>query len=157
MKRRRFLQTSALATAAAIAQPRLATATANRSITEAPATPAPRTSDYEEFTVAQLQTGMRSGKLTSLSITEKYLQRIKEIDKSGPAINAVIEINPDAQAIARALDRERKDKGSRGPLHGIPVLIKDNIDTADRMMTTAGSLALLGSTPALDSTVAKKL
>src|SRR5882672_10459399 len=121
MKRRRFLKTSALATVAAIAQPRLATATANRSLTEAPATPAPRPFDYEEFTVAQLQAGMRSGKLTSLSITEKYLQRIKEIDKSGQAINAVIDINLYAHAIALALYRERKYKGSRGPLHGIPV------------------------------------
>ena len=113
--------------------------------TEALATIGPKPFELDEMTTTQLQEGMRSGKYTSLSITQKYLQRIKEIDKTGPAINAVIEINPDAVAIARSLDRERKEKGSRGPLHGIPVLIKDNIDTADRMMTTAGSLALLGS------------
>jgi amidase len=142
---------------AAIVQPRLATATVARGNPEAPAALAPKPFELDEITVTQLQEGMRSGKFTSLSVTEKYLQRIKEIDKSGPAINAVIEINPDAREIARSLDQERKTKGSRGPLHGIPVLIKDNIDTADRMMTTAGSLALLGSTPAQDSTVAKKL
>jgi amidase len=100
---------------------------------------------------------MRSGKYTSLSITKKYLDRIQDIDKDGPAVNSVIEINPDAQAIATQLDRDRKAGNIRGPLHGIPVLIKDNIDTADRMMTTAGSLALLGSTPPQDSFVAKRL
>ncbi|HXM36750.1 MAG TPA: amidase [Pyrinomonadaceae bacterium] len=157
MKRRKFLQTTALAGGAAIVRPRLA-AGANDRGTEAAATvPAPKAFEFDEITIAQLQEGMRSGKFTSLSITEKYLQRIKDIDTSGPAINAIIEINPEAQAIARTLDRERKEKGSRGPLHGIPVLIKDNINTADRMMTTAGSLALLGSTPAQDATVAQKL
>jgi len=157
VKRRKFLQTTALAGGAAIVRPRLA-AGANDRGTEAAATvPAPKAFEFDEITIAQLQEGMRSGKFTSLSITEKYLQRIKDIDTSGPAINAIIEINPEAQAIARTLDRERKEKGSRGPLHGIPVLIKDNINTADRMMTTAGSLALLGSTPAQDATVAQKL
>ena len=100
---------------------------------------------------------MKSGKYTARSIAEKYLARIDQIDKQGPAINAVIELNPDALAIADGLDKERKEKGVRGPLHGIPVLIKDNIDTADKMMTTAGSLALLGSKPSKDSTVAQKL
>jgi amidase len=85
------------------------------------------------------------------------LARIDEIDKHGPAVNAIIELNPDAFAIADALDQERKAKGPRGPLHGIPVLIKDNIDTADRMMTTAGSLALVGSKPPKDSFVAQRL
>jgi amidase len=88
---------------------------------------------------------------------EKYSARIEEIDKRGPAVNAIIELNPDAPAIADALDQERKAKGPRGPLHGIPVLIKDNIDTADRMMTTAGSLALVGSKPPKDSAVAQRL
>ena len=87
---------------------------------------------------------MRSGKFTARAITEKYLSRIEAIDKSGPALNSVIEVNPDAVEIAESLDRERKEKGGRGPLHGIPLLIKDNIDTADKMMTTAGSLALAG-------------
>jgi amidase len=100
---------------------------------------------------------MNSGKFSSRAITERYLARIEEIDRKGPALNSIIEINPEAQAIADNLDRERKDNKSRGPLHGIPVLIKDNIDTADKMQTTAGSLALLGSRPARDSFVAQKL
>ncbi len=156
MKRRDFLQTGALAcAAAALATPANATS-ADRSETR-PVAP-PKTFELDELTIEELQNGMKSGKHTSQSITEKYLQRIEEIDKRGPAINSVLEINPDALAIAKALDRERKEKGSsRGPLHGIPILIKDNIDTADRMMTTAGSLALLGSTPAQDSFVARKL
>ena len=99
--------------------------------------------EFDEITIADLQDAMKSGKYTARSITEKYLARIDQIDKQGPAINSIIEINPDAFAIADSLDKERKDKGPRGPLHGIPVMIKDNIDTADRMMTTAGSLALL--------------
>src|SRR5205085_2242066 len=90
-------------------------------------------------------------------LVEKYSDRINSIDKKGPGLNSVIEMNPDAESIAAALDRERKGKGSRGPLHGIPILIKDNIDTHDRMMTTAGSLALEGAKPAQDATVAKKL
>ncbi len=100
---------------------------------------------------------MKSGTFTSRSLVEKYTARIEEIDKRGPAVNSILELNPDALAIADALDQERKAKGPRGPLHGIPVLIKDNIDTADKMMTTAGSLALLGSKPAKDSFVAQKL
>jgi amidase len=100
---------------------------------------------------------MKSGKFTAHSIAEKYLSRIDAVDKQGPAINSVIEINPDALAIADALDKERQAGKIRGPLHGIPILIKDNIDTADRMMTTAGSLALVGSKPPRDSTVAAKL
>src|SRR5215472_12442375 len=113
--------------------------------------------DLEETDIARLQAGMKSGELTARSIAERYLARIDEIDKRGPAINAVIEVNPDALSIADALDRERNDKGPRGPLHGIPMLIKDNIDTGDRMMTTAGSLALLGSRAPKDSFVAQKL
>jgi len=110
-----------------------------------------------EITIPELQDGMKSGKFTARSLAEKYLARIDEIDKRGPAVNAIIELNPDALSIADALDQERKAKGARGPLHGIPVLIKDNIDTADRMMTTAGSLALVGSKPPKDSVVAQKL
>jgi amidase len=100
---------------------------------------------------------MKSGKFTARSLAEKYSARIDEIDKRGPAVNAIIELNPDAFSIADELDHERKAKGPRGPLHGIPVLIKDNIDTADRMMTTAGSLALVGSKPPKDSFVAQRL
>src|SRR5205814_10461329 len=100
---------------------------------------------------------MTSGKYNAHSVTKKYLDRIDDIDKHGPAINAVIELNPDALSIAADLDKERKAGRVRGRLHGIPVLIKDNIDTHDRMTTTAGSLALGGSIPLQDATVAKKL
>jgi amidase len=111
----------------------------------------------DEITIADLQAGMASGKFSARSIVEKYLQRIEEVDKQGPELNSVLEVNPDAMAIAEALDKERKDQHVRGPMHGVPVLIKDNIDTADRMQTTAGSLALLGSKPTKDSFVAQKL
>jgi amidase len=113
--------------------------------------------ELEEITIAELQEGMKSGKYTARGIAEKYLARIDAVDKRGPAVNSVIEVNPDALAIAEASDKERKQKGAHGPLHGIPVLIKDNIDTADKMMTTAGSLALVGSKPPKDSMVAQKL
>src|SRR2546430_5776147 len=100
---------------------------------------------------------MASGKYTAHSLARKYLDRIDDIDKHGPTINSIIELNPDALSIATELDKERKAKGARGPLHGIPVLIKDNIDTHDRMTTTAGSLAMGGSSPLQDSSVARKL
>jgi amidase len=118
---------------------------------------APPAFELEEATVGDLQKRITAGSLTARALTEAYLDRIAAIDKRGPALNAVIELNPDALSIAAALDAERKAKGPRGPLHGIPVLIKDNIDTADRMMTTAGSLALLGSIAARDSVVAERL
>lgn len=108
-----------------------------------------------EVTIPQLQAKMRSGELTSRRLVEMYLERIKQID---PKTNSIIEVNPDALAIADQLDKERKKGKLRGPLHGIPVLIKDNIDTADRMHTTAGSLALLDApTPKQDAFVAQKL
>jgi len=113
--------------------------------------------ELAETTVADLQRGMESGKYAARSIAELYLRRIEAIDRNGPTLRSIIETNPDALAIADALDRERKAKGPRGPLHGIPVLIKDNIDTADGMMTTAGSLALVGPKPLKDSFVAQKL
>lgn len=113
--------------------------------------------ELDEVTISDLQDGMNSGKFTAHSLAEKYLARIKEIDKAGPAVNAVIEVNPDALSIADGLDKERHGKGPRGPMHGIPVLIKDNIDTGDRMLTTAGSLALIGSRPAKDAFVVQKL
>ena len=153
--RRRFLQTSALAGVSAAALSTLAIASADSTCPLA--TPEIKPSELDEITIADLQAGMASGKFTARSITEKYLARIDEIDKHGPALNSVIEINPDALAIADALDKERKTNHVRGPMHGIPVLIKDNIDTADRMQTTAGSLALLGSKPTRDSFVAQKL
>jgi len=111
----------------------------------------------EEATVEQLQDWMTSGRYSARQIAELYLRRIDEIDRHGPELRSVIEVNPDALAIADALDAERRAKGPRGPLHGIPVLIKDNIDTADRMLTTAGSLALEGSRPAADAFVVERL
>ena len=113
--------------------------------------------DLEEATLADLGSAMTAGRRTSHSITQQYLARIEELDRRGPALHLVIETNPDALAIARALDDERKLRGSRGPLHGIPVLLKDNIDTADRMTTTAGSYALEGSIPLRDAFVAQRL
>src|SRR6266550_2933959 len=111
----------------------------------------------EEATISDLQTGMAAGRLTARSITKAYLDRIAELDRKGPTLRHVIETNPDALAIADALDRERKAGKVRGPLHGIPILLKDNVDTADRMTTTAGSLALAGSIPLQDSFIAAKL
>jgi amidase len=110
-----------------------------------------------EATIAELGRQMDAGELSARGLVEMYLQRIHEIDREGPALNAVIELNPDALTMADALDAERRDKGTRGPLHGIPVLLKDNIDTADRMQTTAGSLALEGSIAPQDATVAYRL
>src|SRR5579864_3692330 len=115
------------------------------------------TFELEEANVTDLQARLKSGELTARSITEKYLARIDEIDKRGPAINAIIELNPDALPMADALDKELRDKGPRGTLHGIPVLIKDNIDTHDRMTTTAGSLALEGSIAPRDAFLVGKL
>ncbi len=111
----------------------------------------------EETTVADLQSGMASGKMTAHSITQDYINRIHELDRIGPTLRHVIETNPDALAIATALDRERKAGKVRGPLHGIPILVKDNIDSADRMTTTAGSYALAGSIPLQDATIVTKL
>ena len=119
----------------------------------------PSTPEFElnELSVAQLQDGMTSGRYTSRRLVELYLQRIAQIDTEGPRLRSVIETNPDALAIADALDAERKAKGSRGPLHGIPILIKDNIDTGDKMLTTAGSLALTGGPAARDAFVVERL
>jgi amidase len=113
--------------------------------------------DLEEATLADLQAGMSSGQMTARSITQQYLARIEELDRKGPALRHVLEMNPDALSIAESLDRERKSGRLRGPLHGIPILLKDNIDTADRTMTTAGSLALEGSIPLQDAFIAAKL
>ena len=152
LARRRFLTSGLAVGAASLALPAF---TRGDSV----ARPAPEAKPFEldETTLAELQAGMKSGQFTARSLAEKYLQRTAEMDQSGPALNSVIELNPDALAIADALDAERKAQGPRGPLHGIPVLVKDNIGTADRMMTTAGSLALRGFTPAKDSGVARRL
>lgn len=156
--RRKFLRTSVIGGAATAAATTLQAVTIHaREHFPAARPPDVPPFELEEATITDLQDAMKSGKHTARSITEKYLARIEQIDKQGPAINSIIELNPDALAIADALDKERKDKGVRGPLHGIPMLIKDNLDTADKMMTTAGSLALLGSRPLRDSTVAQKL
>jgi amidase len=168
-ERRRFLRAGAMAGASAALAPVMRAsgidvrdnARADRSLGgSAPGTngvDSVQPFELDEITVDQLQQGMASGKWTARSITEEYLARIDSIDTNGPAIRSVIEMNPDALAIAEALDKQRKATGARGPLHGIPVLIKDNIDTADRMMTTAGSLALVGAKPPKDSSVAQKL
>lgn len=113
--------------------------------------------ELNEITIDELQQKMKSGAYTSRSVTELYLKRIENIDKKNQRLNAVIEINPDALAIADAMDKERKAGKIRGPLHGIPVLIKDNIDTGDKMMTTAGSLALDGHKAAKDAFIIQQL
>ena len=113
--------------------------------------------ELEEATVTQLQEAMRSGRFSSGSITQIYLDRIRELDRRGPALRSIIEVNPDALSEAGRLDDERREGHVRGPLHGIPVVLKDNIDSADRMTTTAGSLALQGSIAVRDSQVASRL
>jgi amidase len=153
--RRRFLRTGLVGGVSAAVLPALA-GTRELAPQANPAVGV-RPFELDEATVADLQAGLASGKFSARSLAEKYLARIEEIDQRGPAVNSVIEINPEALAIAEAVDRELKSKGARGPLHGIPVLIKDNIDTADRMQTTAGSLALMGSRPTRDASVAQKL
>lgn len=161
MKRREFLRSGALLTGA------LAVADSN-SITQILACAygfddaATRSGFNESFelgeaTIAELQRRMAAGEYTARVLTEKYLTRIEETDKRGAAINSVIEINPEVLAIAATLDRERKAGRVSGNLHGIPVLLKDNIDTHDRMMTTAGSLALVGSRPVRDAFIVERL
>lgn len=144
--RRRFLQTGVQATAFTIVSPH----TRLRANAEA-------VFQLEEATIKQLQDTQSSGAQTAQSLVEAYLKRIDELDKRGPAINSIIELNPDALDIARQLDAERKAGKVRGPMHGIPVLIKDNIDTHDRMMTTAGSLALEGSIAPRDAFIVEQL
>jgi amidase len=158
--RRKFLKDGLSAGAFAAAAPLLSPANAGApgrdgSAGQAPFTVSPF--ELDEVTIADLQAGMASGKFTSASIVGKYISRIGEIDRAGPSLRSVIELNPEADAIAAALDAERRVKGPRGPLHGIPVLIKDNIDTADRMATTAGSLALVGAKPPADAFLVRRL
>ena len=117
----------------------------------------PKPFELDGTSITELAAGMAQGKYTAHALVEKYLARIAEIDQQGPQLKSVLEVNPDALAIANKLDQERKQGRVRGPLHGVPVLIKDNLDTADRMQTSAGSLALLGSRPPQDSFVAQKL
>jgi amidase len=161
--RRKFLQAGAVAGAAAAFGPVVRAATvevrenARRDGTDAAPFAEARTFELDEITIAELQEGMKAGKFTARSVTEKYLARIEAVDARGPALRSVIETNPEALAIAEGLDTDRRATGPRGPLHGVPVLIKDNIDTADRMMTTAGSLALVGAKPPEDSFVVRRL
>lgn len=140
--RRRFLQIGAQATAFTILSPHARAQAAFQ---------------LEEATIKQLQDAQSSGAQTAQALAEAYLKRIDEIDKRGPAINSVIELNPDALSIAAQLDAERKVGKVRGPLHGIPVLLKDNIDTHDQMLTTAGSLALAGSIAPRDAFIVEQL
>lgn len=121
------------------------------------ATPAISPFELEELTIAQLQEGTQSGRWSARALAEQYLARIDEIDRSGPQINSVIETNPDALSIATSRDEERKAGRVRSPLHGIPMLIKDNIDTADRMKTSAGSLALAESVAPRDAFIVERL
>jgi amidase len=153
MSRRELLQ-AGLAGGMAVAAGAAAGMQTGAQVTSPAAVPA---FELEEATIADLQGAMRSGKHTARSLAEAYLKRIEAVDRGGPALTSVIEINPDAFAIAESMDAERKAKGERGPLHGIPVLIKDNIATNDGMMTTAGSLALVGAKAPRDSFVAEQL
>ena len=114
-------------------------------------------SDYSEISIADLHDHMQRGELTSAELVAWYLERIESIDRSGPSLNAMIEVNPDALAIARSLDDEWQQSGPRGPLHGIPVVLKASIDTADNMRTSAGSLALADHVPARDAFVVSRL
>ena len=158
--RRSFLRLGALAGAAAATVPGLARPAESRA--RPGRAGAGRVDDGNdinivEASIAQLQAAMTAGHLTAESLVGRYLERIEALDEHGPKVNSIIETNPDARDIARALDAERRAHGPRGPLHGIPILLKDNIDTADHMQTAAGSLALVGSPPLQDATVAAKL
>jgi amidase len=156
MRRREFLQVATVggSTLAAVGLSSCAGLTAGG---KAAVNNRPAPFAFDESTIADLQADMQSGRHTARSITELYLDRIGRIDKHGPSLASVIEVNPEAREIADRLDKERRAGRVRGPLHGIPVLIKDNIGTADRMRTTAGSLALEGFIPAQDSFVARRL
>ena len=155
MKRRSFIQSAALGSAAFAAAP----LTGCQPQPQQGDAPSRFEDEFElkEITVEGLQELLGNGTYGSRQIVELYQKRIEAIDKSGPALNSVIEMNPEALSIADQLDKERQEGNIRGPLHGIPVMIKDNIDTADQMMTTAGSLALVGSIARQDSWVARKL
>ncbi|HET9825090.1 MAG TPA: amidase [Chitinophagaceae bacterium] len=158
MKRRDFIGASAVAAAGLSS---VLTASCNPSPPKKNETlsnaSTPHEFELNEETITSLQEKIAGGKHSSEQITNLYLKRIEEIDKKGPILNSVIEINPDAISIARAMDEERKAGKMRGPLHGIPILVKDNIDTADKMQTTAGALAMEGHVAATDAFVVKKL
>ncbi|MFP6642240.1 MAG: amidase [Candidatus Latescibacterota bacterium] len=155
LSRRDFITYGAAGVAAALTAGTLSASAADA---ESSGDAGARTGDgVKETTILELQQSMASGERTARFLTEAYLERIEEIDSAGPALNSVLALNPDALDIASALDRERQERGPRGALHGIPVLLKDNLETGDRMATTAGSLALAGSVAARDSFVAERL
>ncbi|AKQ66435.1 N-carbamoylputrescine amidase [Myxococcus hansupus] len=156
LSRRALLGGTAVATALVSLDARGRAFAAGAPGKEAP--PAAKPFEMEEKTVAELQAALASGEYTAQGLTERYLARIAALDTVGPLpLRSVIELNPDALALAAALDQERREKGARGPLHGIPVLLKDNIGTADKMETTAGSLALVGAKPARDAFLVERL
>jgi amidase len=152
---RRTLFSYGAAGGAALAAARLATPL--RAEPAGVATPPSASFELEELTIADLQKRMESGQETARSLAEKYLARIDSLDRKGPALRSVLETNPEALAMAEILDRERKAGKTRGPLHGVPILLKDNVATADRMTTTAGSLALEGCIAPADAFVARRL
>ena len=158
MNRRKFFKSSAVA---GLSLPTIVAASCNNAGAKDAKTTVtndtPDNFELNEITIDALQQKMQQGAYTSASITAQYLKRIAEIDREGPSLHAVIELNPDAMSIAEALDMERKAGKIRGPLHGIPILLKDNIDTGDQMMTTAGSLALEGNKASKDAFIVGKL
>jgi amidase len=149
LSRREFAELASLAVVGAV----LPDARASKNAAAA----MPQTFALEETTVAQLQDGMKAGRLTARGVTQAYLDRIAALDRQGPTLRAVLETNPDALATAEALDGERRRGKLRGPLHGIPVIVKDNIDTHDKMQTTAGSLALEGNFAVRDASIVERL
>jgi amidase len=155
LSRRNFLRTTAIGAAGAAALPSCVSPESSKPESEAHT--GRSVFELEEKTIAELGDAMSSGSYTAEQMVELYLDRIEEIDRSGPSLNSVIEVNPEALALARALDRERAEGKVRSPLHGIPILIKDNIDTADQMQTTAGSMALVGPAPDRDAFVVSRL
>jgi len=156
--RRSFFATSATGAAAGVAASLLpASAGGARESKGSADSTMEHTFELSELSIGDLRRGLESGEYTSRALVEKYLARIEAVDDQGPCLGSVIETNSEALELADELDRERGSKGARGPLHGIPVLVKDNIDTADKMATTAGSLALVGSRPPEDAFVIKQL
>ncbi|HEX8726879.1 MAG TPA: amidase [Gemmatimonadaceae bacterium] len=155
LSRREFVGATALAGVAAAMHHDLRPMAALTTTTTRPAAAAP--SDLEELSIDDVQAGLHAGRFTSRSLTEQYLARIDAMDRRGPALHAVLQTNPDALAIADQLDAERRAGKLRGPLHGVPILVKDNLATADRMLTTAGSLALVGATVPRDAFVVQRL
>jgi amidase len=155
--RRRFVAAASSIAAAALTPPGAFLAMNERRSTSHHARTSAPLAELEERSIDSLQTALTRGEVTSHQLVGQYLERIDSMDRKGPTLRCVIESNPDALAIADALDTERKSGKLRGPLHGIPVLVKDNIDTADRMLTTAGSLALAGTRPARDAFVVERL